>query len=237
MNNIKMKELPAEQRPYEKCASIGAEALTDNELLAVILRTGTRDMNSLHLADTVLSATSETPFPGLQGIYHMSIREFMDLPGIGKVKAVQLKCIVELSRRIAGSAAKNALDMNDPSTIAEYYMEKLRHEEQEHLYSLMLDGKNHYMGEQLISRGTANATLVTPREVFVEALRRQALGVVLIHNHPSGDPAPSHCDYQVTERVMHAGEMIGIRLLDHIVIGDHKYFSFREQGLIEDDDF
>ena len=237
MNHIRIKELPAEQRPYEKCMSMGVSALTDNELLAIILRSGTKDLNSLHLADIVLAATGKTAFPGLQGLYHMSVRQLMDLPGIGKVKAVQLLCIGELSRRIAGSAAKNMINMSQPATIAEYFMERLRHEEQEHLYVLMLDSKNHYLGEQLITRGTANATLVTPREIFVEALRKQALGVVLIHNHPSGDPTPSGCDVEVTDRVTASGEMIGIALLDHIIIGDQDYFSFREQGLLNTDDF
>lgn len=237
MNHITIKDLPAEQRPYEKCEGYGAEALTDSELLAVILRTGTKDMNSLSLAESVLSATGKTSFPGLPGLYHMSVRDLMKLPGIGKVKAIQLKCIGELSRRIARSAARQSLKMSDPQTIAEYYMERLRHEEQEHMYSLMLDARSNYMGEQLLSRGTANATLITPREIFAEALRRQALGIVIIHNHPSGDPSPSDCDIEVTSRVMHSGNMLGISLLDHIVIGDHRYFSFREQGLIKENDF
>ncbi len=237
MNHIKIKELPAEQRPYEKCISMGASALTDNELLAIILRSGTKDLNSLHLADIVLSATGKTAFPGLQGLYHMSVRQLMELPGIGKVKAVQLLCIGELSRRMASSSAKNALCMADAASIAEYFMERLRHEEQEHLYSLMLDAKNRYLGEQLITRGTGNSTLVSPREIYIEALRRQALGVVLIHNHPSGDPSPSDYDIDVTERMFVSGEMIGIPLMDHIIIGDQEYFSFREQGLLNTDDF
>ena len=238
MNHIKMKELPAEQRPYEKCISVGASALTDNELLAIILRSGTKDFNSLHLADSVLSATGKTAFPGLQGLYHMSVKQLMELPGIGKVKAIQLLCIGELSRRIAASAAKkNGLCMSDAATIAEYFMERLRHEEQEHLYSLMLDSRMHYLGEKLIARGTADFAPVSPREIFIEAMRKQARGVVLIHNHPSGDPAPSDCDIEVTERVSISGEMLGIPLEDHIIIGDQDFFSFREQGLLGTDDF
>jgi len=232
MNHITMKQLPAEERPYEKCISIGAEALTDSELLAVILRTGTKDMNSLTLAGNVLAAAGESAASGLPGLYHLSVQDLMAIPGIGRVKAVQLKCIGELSRRIAAASARQTLDMSSPQSIAEYYMEKLRHEEQEHLYSLMLDARSNYMGERMLSRGTANAALITPREIFAEALRRQALGIVIIHNHPSGDPSPSDCDIDVTSRVQHSGAMLGIQLLDHIVIGDHKYFSFREQGLI-----
>ena len=230
-----MKDLPSEERPYEKCFELGPEALTDTELLAVILRSGTRELTSVRLADTVLSATRQTAFPGLTGLYHMSVQELMKLPGIGRVKAVQLKCIGELSRRIAGSAARQSINLSEPGTIADYYMERLRHEEQEHLYSLMLDARNNYMGEQLLSRGTATSALISPREIFAEALRRQALGVVIVHNHPSGDPSPSDCDMEVTGRVMRSGMILGIPLLDHIVIGDHKYFSFREQGLICED--
>ena len=112
-------------------------------------------------------------------------------------------------------------------------MEQLRHEEQEVILCMMLDGKNHLMGEYYLSKGTANAALITPREVFVEALRRHAVNIILVHNHPSGDPVPSPCDEEVTERIYKAGELLGIHLLDHIVIGDHRYVSFREQGLLE----
>ena len=232
---MKIKELPEEQRPYEKCLSNGSEALSDAELLAVILRSGTRDMNSLHLADTVLSAVENTAYPGLQGLYHISAQDLMRLPGIGRVKAVQLKCIGELSRRIARSAAKRSMKFESPETVAQYYMEQLRHEEKEYLYCLMLDTKNHFMGEQLLSIGTVNEALVNPRDLFAEALRHQAVGIVIVHNHPSGDPSPSECDIMITNRIRYSGEMIGIRLLDHVIIGDQTYFSFREQGHFDED--
>ncbi len=228
-----IKELPVSQRPYEKCLRDGESALSDGELLAVILRSGTKGVNSLDLANAILNYMENSSYPGLLGILHTSLEELTKIHGIGKVKAIQLKCIGELSKRIATTAARTQLSFENPATIARYYMEQLRHEEQEVILCMMLDGKNHLMGEYYLSKGTANAALITPREVFVEALRRHAVNIILVHNHPSGDPVPSPCDEEVTERIYKAGELLGIHLLDHIVIGDHRYVSFREQGLLE----
>lgn len=230
----KIKELPKLQRPYEKCLSEGESALSDSELLAVILRNGTKGTSSLSLANQILNLTEESSYPGLLGLLHLSLPELMKIHGIGKVKAIQLKCIGELSKRMASAAARPGLSFQNPVTIAKYYMERLRHEEQELLYCMMLDNKNHLLAEQLLSRGTANATLITPREVFLEAVRYHALCLILVHNHPSGDPSPSSCDVDVTNRICQAGELLGIHLLDHIIIGDQKYFSFREQNLLDE---
>ena len=230
--NQTIKELPESLRPYEKCLKSGPAVLSDSELLAVILRNGVQGCNSLSLANQILSLTKDTSYPGLLGLIHMSLPDLMKINGIGKVKAVQLKCIGELSKRMAAAAARPQLSFNNPVTIARYYMEHLRHEEQEVLIVMMLDGRNHLLGEQTISKGTVGATLVTPREVFVEALKYHAVSLILIHNHPSGDPTPSECDREITERIYKAGELLGIRLLDHIVIGDQKYVSFREQEML-----
>ena len=229
-----MKELPASQRPYEKCIREGEGALSDSELLAVILRSGTQGMNSLSLANKVLSLTNDTAYPGLLGLMRLSLQDLMKVNGIGKVKAVQLKCIGELSKRMASASAKPGISFNNPETIAKYYMERLRHEEQELLFCMMFDNRNHLLGEHLVTKGTVNATLVTPREIFMEALRFHAVFLVLVHNHPSGSPDPSEHDIEVTERIFHAGELMGIMLLDHIIIGDHRYFSFRSQGLMNE---
>ncbi len=227
-----IKDIPEEQRPYEKCLAAGEEALSDGELLAVILRSGTRGCGSLDLANRVLAFTKNSSYPGLGGLRHMTVQELTTIPGIGRVKALQLKCIGELCRRIAREPVRGSVTWNDPETIADYYMEQLRHEEQELLYVVMMDNRNHFMGERLISRGTANATLASPREIFVEALRRHAIGIVLVHNHPSGDPEPSLEDITLTRKVQESGEMVGICLHDHIIIGDQQYYSFQEQGLI-----
>ena len=230
--NQTIKELPESLRPYEKCLKSGPAVLSDSELLAVILRSGVQGCNSLSLANQILSLTKDTSYPGLLGLIHMSLPDLMKINGIGKVKAVQLKCIGELSKRMAAAAARPQLSFNNPVTIARYYMEHLRHEEQEVLLVMMLDGRNHLLGEQMISRGTVGATLVTPREVFIEALKFHGVGLILVHNHPSGDPTPSECDMDITERISRAGELLGVKLLDHIVIGDQKYISFREQGML-----
>ena len=232
MNEITqtIRDLPESSRPYEKCLKWGPSVLSDSELLAVILRNGVQGANSLALANQILSLTKDTSYPGLLGLLHMSLPDLMKVNGIGKVKAVQLKCIGELSKRMASAAARPRLSFNDPVTIARYYMEHLRHEEQEMLIVMLLDGRNHLLGEQTISKGTVGATLITPREVFVEALKFHAVSLILVH--PSGDPSPSECDVEITERIYRSGELIGVKLLDHIVIGDQKYVSFREQGML-----
>lgn len=229
-----IKKLPEQQRPYEKCLRQGEDSLSDSELLAVILRSGTKGVSSVTLANQILAVTETTSYPGLLRLLHLSLPDLMKINGIGKVKAIQLKCIGELSKRMASAAARPGLSFQNPSTIARYYMERLRHEEQELLYCMMLDNKNHLLAETLLSRGTANATLITPREVFLQALRHHALSLILVHNHPSGDPSPSGCDVEVTKRILQAGEIVGIHLLDHIIIGDRRYFSFREEELLKE---
>ena len=226
-----IKDLPSEEKPYEKFETRGAEALTDAELLAVLLRSGTRGSSSLDLARLLLSP--EISGGGLLNLYHMSTRELMKLPGIGRVKAIQLKCLLELSRRIAKEPFRKELSFDSPKSIADYYMEDFRHAEQERMMILMLDTKGGFLGEAVISIGTVNASLVSPREIFLKALAFHAVSVIMLHNHPSGDPTPSEEDLLLTLRVSKAGEMIGIELLDHLVLGDRKYISFREQGFFD----
>ena len=228
---VRLADLPEETLPYEKCLEAGPAALSDRELLAVILRTGVVGRNVLELADHVLKLAHETSYPGLHGLIHMSVHDLMKVEGVGKVKAVQLRCIGELSRRIASSSARRSLCFSHPETIAGYYMERLRHEEQEHLIVMMLDSKNHLMAEPVLSKGTANGAMITPREIFLEALRFHAVNIILIHNHPSGDPTPSGCDIELTRCVAASGKMLGIGVLDHIIIGDRRYVSFRERGI------
>ena len=225
-----IKDLPESERPYEKCIREGEEALSDSELLAVILRCGTRGRNSLTLANDILKSLQESSYPGL---LHSSLAELEKIHGIGKVKAVQLKCIGELSRRIAMTAAKPSMSFRHPDSIASYYMERLRHQEQEQMICMMLDNQNHLLTERMISKGTVNATLVTPREIYVEALRCHAVNLILVHNHPGGDPTPSTSDIEITRQIRQAGELLGICLLDHIIIGDHQYISFKEQGMMK----
>ena len=226
----KMKDILEEERPYEKCLNYGASYLTNSELLAVILRTGTKGMNSLELSRTILKMSEEED--NILAIHHLTLQKLLKIKGIGKVKAIQILCLSELARRLAKATAKDGLKFTHPSTIAEYYMEDMRHQEQECLKLLMLNAKGKLIGETDLTRGTVNASLVSSREIFIEALQYGAVSIVLIHNHPSGDPTPSSSDYLVTKQVKEAGQIIGIELLDHIVIGNNCYVSFVEQQLI-----
>ena len=231
MNTAKtMKDLPAEERPYEKCLRFGPEVLSDSELLAIILRSGTTGISSLDLARKILHEGDGES--GLLGIHHKSLQELMDIRGIGQVKAIQIKCIGELSKRIAVCAAKRELNFRCPETIAEYYMEQLRHQEQEQVICMMLDTKNHLLGDKVVTTGTVNASLISTRDLMLAALSYRAVHIILIHNHPSGDASPSEDDILLTQKVQQACSIIDIPLLDHIIIGDQTYFSFREEGIL-----
>lgn len=231
MERIRMKDLPRRDRPYEKCLSLGAERLTDTELLAVILRTGSRDENSLALAGRLLNLDASGD--GLLGLLHHSLDEFMKIKGVGKVKGVQLLCIGELSKRIwKRKASEHPITFGHPQEISDYYMEDMRHLEQEEIRVMYLNTKQALIRDQILSRGTVNASVMTPREVLIEALRCRAVSMVMVHNHPSGDPSPSRADILLTRRVREAGDLVGIGLIDHIIIGDRRYLSFREQNLM-----
>ena len=224
-----MKALPGEERPYEKCISKGASSLSNTELLAVLLRCGTQGENALDLAKRILYQESEE---GLLSIHHFTLEKLLKMKGIGKVKAVQILCLSELAKRLSKASAKERLSFSSPETIARYYMEDLRHEQQEHMKLLLLNSKSMLIGESDISKGTVNASLITPRELFIEALQKNAVAIVIMHNHPSGDPTPSQEDILTTNRIKNAGSLIGIELLDHIIIGNNCYISFRETGML-----
>ena len=228
--NYRMHEILEEERPYEKCLKYGAGYLTNVELLAVLLRTGTKGKNSLELARTILKMSDEDA--GILAIHQLTLQKLMKIKGIGKVKAVQILCLSELARRLAKASVKEGIVFTKPSTIAEYYMEDLRHQKQECMKLLMLNTKGKLIGETDLTRGTVNASLVSPRDIFIEALEHGAVAIILLHNHPSGDPSPSENDVWVTKRVKEAGEVIGIELLDHIVIGNNCYTSFAEANLM-----
>ncbi|MCI8853161.1 MAG: DNA repair protein RadC [Lachnospiraceae bacterium] len=225
-----MKELRPEEQPYEKCLQKGAEYLTDIELLSVIIRTGVPGVSAYELAGKILRKADS--YQGLRGIRHLTLDELQSIRGVGRVKAIQVKCIAELSRRIAKSTAACQVRLSTPSSVAEYFMEDMRHEEQEQLVLLMVNTKNCILKEKMIFKGTVNYSCVSPREIFIEAVRARAVHIVLVHNHPSGDPTPSEEDILMTRQVQEAGELIGITLLDHIIIGDNCYVSLKEKKLL-----
>ena len=221
--------MPKDERPYEKCSRLGAEHLSDVELLAVLLRTGTHGENALELARRILYHTGES---GILGIHQFNAERLKQIKGIGEVKAIQISCISELAKRLAKASYQDSVCFTEPKTIAQYYMEDLRHEKQEHMKLLMLNSKAKLLGETTISKGTVNASLITPRELFIEALQKNAVSIIILHNHPSGDPTPSREDMLTTKRILDAGALIGIELLDHIIIGNNCYMSFREEGIL-----
>ncbi|MCI8579525.1 MAG: DNA repair protein RadC [Dorea sp.] len=225
-----MKKIPDMERPYEKCQRFGASALSDAELLAVVLRTGSHGENVIGLAQRILYRSGED---GILGLHRFSMEQLVKIRGIGKVKAIQLICILELARRLSKASVSESLSFTSPASIAEYYMEDLRHESQEVMKLIMINSKGRLISETEISKGTVNASLITPREIFIEALLRQAVAVVAMHNHPSGDPTPSSEDILLTKRIKEAGSIIGVELLDHIIIGNNCYVSLREKGILE----
>ncbi len=223
-----MKELSDSEKPYEKFLNYGPEYLSDAELLAVIIRTGTTGRKSVEVAQEILNKKEKN----LLNLYRLSFKELMEIPGIGRVKAIQLKCLAEITKRISRTTHSRQVSLNSAASVASYYMETLRHEEQEKLMLCMFDSQCVLLGEEVISIGTVNASMISPREVFKKALMNQAVYIILLHNHPSGVPMPSMQDKLVTRRVEQCGEMIGIHLSDHIIIGDNKYFSFKEENLL-----
>lgn len=226
-----IKEMHRDERPYEKCEQYGAENLTDAELLAVLLRTGTKGENSLQLAQKILHP--DFIQDGILSIHQWTLEHLTGLKGIGRVKAIQILCLSELSKRLSKAEARKRLDFSAPETIAQYYMEDMRHRTREIMKLLFLNTRSRFLGENDISVGTVNTTLVSPREIFVEALKKNAVSVILLHNHPSGDPTPSKEDIMITKRVLEAGMLIGIDLLDHIIIGDNCFVSLRDKGFFD----
>lgn len=226
----RMADMPLEERPYEKFLKYGSKNLTDAELLAVIIRTGAKGEKVLDIAGKVLCISDSEK--GLLGIHHSSLEQLMSIRGVGKVKAIQLKCIAELAGRFAKAQAAHGLSFKEPESIARYYMEDMRHEEKEMCWVLMLDTKCSLIKKVHISTGTINASLVSPREIFKEALGCNAVNLIFMHNHPSGDPTPSKEDMAMTLRIKECGDMMGLPLIDHIILGDNRYSSFRELGLM-----
>ena len=226
-----LKESLAQEKPYEKFIALGPEALSDAELIAIILRTGTRQCCALELAKQVLEKTGGKE-EGLNCLHHISIQELMELPGIGEVKALKLKCMAEMAVRMARQRVARELKFDSPSSVAAYYMEEMRHQENEKILLLLLDNKLNLIEEYMISLGTVNSSLLSTRDVFIRALKCRASHLMLLHNHPSGDPKPSRQDILITRKMKQAGELMDIPLVDHIILGDGIYTSLKEEDLL-----
>lgn len=230
MNNL-IKDIAACERPYEKAYALGIEALTDAELIAVILRNGASSQSSIDLANRVLNA--HPIHKGLGGLNFLERNELTALKGIGDTKATELLAIKELAKRMNLGRLKEDIVFSNPSSIAEYYMEKCKYFTKEKTYIMLLSCSHMLIKELLISEGTVNSAMLSPREIFVEALKYQAVFIIMVHNHPSGYPEPSAADIDATKRIMSAGELLGIHLSDHIIVGNDRYVSLLERGIIK----
>ncbi|MDD3173678.1 MAG: DNA repair protein RadC [Herbinix sp.] len=227
---LTVKELPISERPYEKCENYGAGALSDAELLAVILRTGTKQQRVIDLAVNILNYPSA--HTGLKGLNYLTMKELTRIKGVGRVKAIEILCLTEITKRMSKEIHRDSLKLITPQSVADYYMQDMRHLTREQVMLLMMDSKNKLIKDMIISEGTVNTSIMPTREIFVHAVKYEAVNIILMHNHPSGDPTPSAEDIRVTKRLLEAGGIIGITLMDHIIIGDNRYISLKEQGLI-----
>lgn len=222
-----IRDFPQEERPRERFIQSGPESLSNQEILAILLRTGTKDESVLQLANRLL-----TTFEGLRMLKSASLEEMTAIKGIGKAKGIQILAAIELGRRISNLANHDRYVIRSPEDGANYVMQDMRFLSQEHFVVLYLDTKNQVLHKQTIFIGSLNTSIVHPREVYKEAIRRSAASIICIHNHPSGDPAPSKEDIDVTKRLAECGKMLGIDLLDHLIIGENKYVSLKEKGYL-----
>jgi len=219
--------MPEQMRPREKMLIHGEQSLSEEELLAIILGSGTREMSALQLARQLL-----VHFKGLRQIKEASLEELMNSQkGIGRARAVAVKAALELGRRLALNLHNKVL-IKSPEDVKNLLMEEMRYYDREHFRVLYLDRKGGLLTSEDISIGGLHSSIVHPREVFKTAVKRSAASLILVHNHPSGDPQPSKEDLEVTRRLLEAGILMGIDILDHIIIGEGVYFSFKANGLI-----
>lgn len=225
--NYKMKDYPEETRPRERMEMVGPQALTDRELLAIILSTGSKKRSALELADALLNQHG-----GLKGLIGLSIQELSSSEGIGPAKGTSILAALEIGKRISGHYNAYRPIIGSSQDASALLMEKMRYLDREHFTTVLLNTKSIVLGIEEVSIGTLNSSMVHPREVYKNAIKKNANAIILGHNHPSGDCTPSEEDIAITKRLCEAGIIIGIRVLDHIIIGDHKYYSFKENGLL-----
>ncbi|MGG2018299.1 RadC family protein [Bacillus sp. S10(2024)] len=222
-----IRDVVKEDQPRERLLLEGASSLSNTELLAILLRTGSKEESVLTLANRILHY-----FDGLRMLKDATIEEMTSIHGVGVAKASQLIAAFELGRRMVRLEYQNRYSIRNPEDCARYMMEEMRFLQQEHFVCLYLNTKNQVMHRQTVFIGSLNASIVHPREVFKEAFRRAAASIICLHNHPSGDPTPSREDIEVTKRLVECGKIIGIEILDHIIIGDHKFVSLKDKGHI-----
>jgi len=228
---MSIKQLPEEERPVEKALQKGLGTLSNGELLALILKTGSSSKSAMGLAEGIIKSLEG----GLPGLISVTPQELMGIEGIGPSKACSIAAVGELAKRIYLKPIRDKYRVDCASDVADFFMEELRYERKEHFRTLMLNAKGIVIGFENISIGGLTSTTVHPREVFSPAIRKNASTLVLVHNHPSGDPTPSEADVELTKRIQGAGRLIGIKVLDHVIIGDGRYVSLLGEGYIKED--
>jgi len=222
-----IRDTPKEERPRERFLQEGPKSLSNQELLALLLRTGTKNESVIQLASRLIRT-----FEGLRLLKDASIEEITAIHGIGEAKAIQILASIEIGRRINSLNNQDRYVIRSPEDCANYCMDEMRFLTQEHFVCLYLNTKNQVLHKQTIFIGSLNASIVHPREVYKEAFRRSAASIICLHNHPSGDPQPSREDIEVTKRLVECGKIIGIELLDHVIIGEQKFISLKEKGYL-----
>jgi len=223
-----LKELPVSEQPREKLFNHGVETLSNAELLAIIIRTGHREDTALEVANRILSLDES----GITYLSDITFEELTTVKGIGICKAAQVLAVIEIGKRINRRGSLDKIKVTSPDILANLMMDEMRYLFKEHFKIALLDTKNQIIGIENISVGTLNASIVHPRDVFKVAIKRNCNSIILIHNHPSGDVEPSAEDVNLTRRLIDAGNLLGIFILDHIIIGDSKYLSFKQKNII-----
>jgi DNA repair protein RadC len=223
-----IKDIPIDDRPRERLIKFGPEALSNAELLAIILRVGTKSESAIAMANRIISCSNE----GLQFLSTATVEELSQIKGIGEAKASQIKASLELGKRLKNFRANSKVKINSPEDVAEIVMEDMRYLRKEHLRVLFLNTKNIVSDVKDLSIGSLNSSVVHPREIFSEAIRKSSSSIIICHNHPSGDPTPSQEDINITKRLFEVGKLVGIDLLDHVIIGDGKFISLKEKGIL-----
>lgn len=224
-SQMMIRDVHLADRPRERLIRQGADSLSNQELIAILLRTGTKQESVLALANRIL-----TSFDKIQDLQHATLEECMKVKGIGQAKAVQILAAVELGKRVHRKYSEERYVIRSPEDAANYLMTDMASLQQEHFVALFLNVKNEVLHKETIFIGSLSASIVHPRELFREAVKRSAASIICAHNHPSGNPAPSPEDIEVTKRLVAAGTMMGIDVLDHLVIGNHQFISLKEKG-------
>ncbi len=221
-----IRDMPQDERPRERLTMVGEQALSNAELLAITMRTGVGGENVVRLAERLLAH-----FQGLPGLARASLAELQEVKGIGPAKAVEIKAALELGRRLLAAAPQERPRVTCPADAANLLMADMMFLEQEHLRLILLDTRNNVLRTPTVYKGSLNTSVVRVAELFRHALRENAAALIVAHNHPSGDPSPSPEDVAVTRQIVHAGELLDISVLDHIIIGRQRFVSLKERGM------